>query len=178
MPRASCHGLSHVSRARRTLAFSGTPCLANALAMSLAGAPFSSARGLLAAPCVDMEMTDLAKSRRSSSEMDGMRRLSWNEPSCAREARRGIGAACSSSYNRRRAARLRGARLCELRLAAGQVVVEVGTVETAELRCVLHRVQLRSDDVTVDVQAVCACVRDAVRVAVWRGWRGWRAGER
>ena len=43
------------------------------------------------------------------------------------------------------------------------MVVEVGTVQTAELRCVLHRVQLRSDDVAVDVQAVCACVGPGAR---------------
>ena len=77
--------LRHVTVwARRTLAFSGTPCLTNALAMSLAGAPVASACGLLEAPCVDMEMTALAKSRRSSSETDCARRFSWKEPSCAR----------------------------------------------------------------------------------------------
>jgi hypothetical protein len=48
------------------------------------------------------------------------------------------------------------ARLCELWLTVGEVIVEVGTVKTAELCCVLHRMRLRSDDVAVDVQAVRA----------------------
>jgi hypothetical protein len=48
------------------------------------------------------------------------------------------------------------ARLCELWLTVGEVIVEVGTIETAELCCVLHRMRLRSDDVAVDVQAVRA----------------------
>ena len=55
------------------------------------------------------------------------------------------------------------ARLCELRLAVGEVLVEVGTVQPAELNCVLHRVRLRSNDVTVDVQAVRAWARMCVR---------------
>jgi hypothetical protein len=77
----SCHGLwvragTHVEGMRHTLASSGMLCLANSLAMSLAGAPSASALGLLEAPCVDMAISALAKSRRSSSEMDGWRRRS------------------------------------------------------------------------------------------------------